>query len=174
MPALLAVISHCRFNCQPDTSPWRRRPSESSYGNPRDIVLGSLSRYRRLHALQIRRMRAGSITTDLTSKNKRDKPPPLRRRRYLDKQDLTTAPAGCIASHNLNIKQQSSSFSEKQLQHINQTQYLTSKSFLAHLLLNNNIAKSQLAKNHFLKRSHFPHLSNTSKNLKTMPSSKSL
>ncbi len=34
MPALLAVISHCRFNCQPDTSPWRCRPSESSLGTP--------------------------------------------------------------------------------------------------------------------------------------------
>ena len=55
MPALLAVISHCRFNCQPDTSPWRRRPSDFSYRNPRDIVPGSLFRYRHLHALKIRR-----------------------------------------------------------------------------------------------------------------------
>ncbi|QHO38559.1 Cationic peroxidase [Arachis hypogaea] len=49
-------------------------------------------------------MRAGSIASDLTSKRKRDEPPPLRHCRYLDMRDPTSAPAGRIASHNFNEK----------------------------------------------------------------------
>ena len=40
-----------------------------------------------------------TLATDLTSQRKRDEPPPLRRRRYLDRRDPTAVPAGRIASY---------------------------------------------------------------------------